>query len=155
MAPLQSLVAAALLFLSAANAHFEIIAPRPLEGDKVDESKQVNAPCGGGVPDLLSQDAAAATEFYVSGDTVVVVQGHAEANLLFRATLDPKAAGNWTMIFPIVKQSGRGDFCAQGVTAPRDWAGEKGFVGVVSKAHDGVLYQVGFRLGPAGSCLPF
>lgn len=140
MAPLRSLVASALLFLSAANAHFDLTSPPPLEGDKVNKDLEGNAPCGGGVPDLAKSTA---TDFHVDGDAVAVLLGHPEANWLIRATLDSKAAANWTQLFPVVKQSGRGSFCEPAVSAPKEWAGKKGFIGIASKAEDGILYQVG------------
>lgn len=141
MAPFRSLVAAALLFLSAANAHFELHKPVPLEGDSMDEKKEGNAPCGGGAPDLAQNKA---TDFHVDGDSVAVLLGHPQAKWLIRGTLDAKAAGGWTQLFPIVLQSGHGNFCEPVVAAPKDWAGKKGFISTVCDAPDGLLYQVGF-----------
>lgn len=138
MAPFRSLVAAALLFLSAANAHFELHKPVPLEGDSMDEKKEGNAPCGGGAPDLAQNKA---TDFHVDGDSVAVLLGHPQAKWLIRGTLDAKAAGGWTQLFPIVLQSGHGNFCEPVVAAPKDWAGKKGFISTVCDAPDGLLYQ--------------
>ncbi|KAL2020030.1 hypothetical protein VTK56DRAFT_8933 [Thermocarpiscus australiensis] len=135
MAPLQSLVAVALLFLSAANAHFELLRPAAPESN---EDQQVNAPCGGTVPDLSQK---VANDFHVAGDSVQVLLGHPQASWLIRATLDPKAAGNWTQLFPIVQQSGRGNFCEPAVAAPSEWAGKKGIIGVACDGPDGLLYQ--------------
>ncbi|SPQ23098.1 4a4962d4-3974-4f62-8c54-b3daefabb939 [Thermothielavioides terrestris] len=137
MAPLRSLAAAALLFL-ATHAHFILNLPPSLEGGNMQESLEPNAPCGGGSPDLASNTA---TDFHVDGDAISVQLGHPQANFLFRATLDSHAAGNWTQLFPIVQQTTRGNFCEPIVTAPKDWAGKKGFIGVVCDGPDGLLFQ--------------
>ncbi|KAK4097605.1 hypothetical protein N658DRAFT_389455, partial [Parathielavia hyrcaniae] len=137
MAPLSSLLAAALLSATA-QAHFELIQPTSLEGDAFDEGSMATAPCGGGVADL-SQNTA--TDFHVDGDAVGVLLGHAQANWLFRATLDEHAEGNWTQLFPIVTQSGRGSFCEPAITAPREWVGKKGIIGIACAAPDGLLFQ--------------
>ncbi|KAL2161785.1 hypothetical protein VTH06DRAFT_7569 [Thermothelomyces fergusii] len=149
MAPLRSLLAAGLLFLSAADAHFELNQPKSLEGDNMNERLQTSGPCGGGVPDLSKNTA---TDFHVDGDAVSLLLGHPQANFLIRGTLDDKAAGNWTQLFPIVQQSGRGDFCEPAVRAPREWAGKKGFIGIACAAPDGMLFQcaaVNFVAGAA------
>ncbi|KAK4188625.1 hypothetical protein QBC35DRAFT_495951 [Podospora australis] len=138
MAPLRSLLATGFLLLSAANAHFELYHPPSLEGGSLDDTKQSSAPCGGGVPDL-SQNTA--TDFHVDGDYVQVFLGHSQGRWLIRGTLDDKAGGNWTQLFPIVLQSSRGNFCEPIVTAPKEWVGKKGFLGVNSNAGDGILYQ--------------
>jgi hypothetical protein len=139
MAPIRSLAAAALL-LSAANAHFSLVAPAPLEGDSMNEDLQPNGPCGGGVPNL---DENTATDFHVGGDAVALLLGHPQASFLVRATLDPGAQGNWTQLFPVFMQSGRGSFCEPAVTAPEEWAGQKGIIGIACAAPDGMLFQVG------------
>lgn len=140
MAPLRSFLASLLLFASA-NAHFELLAPPSLEGDKMDENQQPNGPCGGGVPDL-SKDVT--TDFHVDGDAVGLMLLHPQANWLIRGTLDEKAAGNWTQLAPIVMQSNRGSFCEPAVAVPKEWAGKKGIIGIACNAPDGLLYQVGF-----------
>jgi hypothetical protein len=134
---LRSLAAATLL-LSAANAHFSLEAPPPLEGDSMNEDLQPNGPCGGGVPDLSQNEA---TDFHVGGDAVALALGHPQANFLIRATLDSGAKGNWTQLFPIFMQSGRGNLCEPAVTAPEEWAGQKGFIGIACAAPDGMLFQ--------------
>jgi hypothetical protein len=148
MAPIRSLAAATLL-LSAANAHFALVAPTPLEGDNMNEDLQPNGPCGGGVPNL---DQNTATDFHVGGDAVALMLGHPQANFLIRATLDSGAQGNWTQLFPIFMQSGRGNLCEPAVTAPEEWAGKKGIIGIACAAPDGMLFQVG-RLGLANCVL--
>ncbi|KAK4031825.1 hypothetical protein C8A01DRAFT_21017 [Parachaetomium inaequale] len=138
MAPLRSLVAATLLFLSTANAQFELLLPLPLEGDKMNKDLEPAGPCGGGVPDLSSNTA---TDFHVDGDSVAIRLGQPQANIMIGATLDSHAASNWTALFPIVKQSGQGNFCEPAITVPKEWAGKKGFIGVVSKTSDAERYQ--------------
>jgi len=151
MAPLRSLVAATLLFLSSANAHFELTQPTSLEGDKMDETLEPNAPCGGGVADLSKNTA---TDFHVDGDSVALILGHPQADYLIRATLDSRAAGNWSQLYPIFTQSGRGSFCTSTVKAPKEWVGKKGIIGIACNAPDGLLYQVGSpRHGP-NKCAP-
>jgi hypothetical protein len=142
MATIRSLAAAALLFLSTANAHFELLKPTPLEGDNMNEDLEGNAPCGGGVADLSKNTA---TDFHVDGDSVAVLLAHPQADFLFRATLDSNAAGNWTQLFPIFTQSGRGNLCEPSVTAPKEWVGKKGIIGVACNAPDGFLFQVRSR----------
>ncbi|KAK4238050.1 hypothetical protein C8A03DRAFT_44149 [Achaetomium macrosporum] len=137
MATLRSLITT-LLFISTANAHFTLTQPPSLEGDNFNEAAEDNAPCGGGTPDLSSNTL---TDFHVDGESVQVFLSHPQANYLFRATLDSSASGNWTQLFPIVQQSGRGNFCEPAVTAPRDWVGKRGFLGIACNAPDGMLYQ--------------
>ncbi|KAK0712102.1 hypothetical protein B0H67DRAFT_444189, partial [Lasiosphaeris hirsuta] len=155
MAPLRSLVAATLLLLSAANAHFILNNPVSLEGGSIDEDKEGNAPCGADLPDLSKKTT---NDFHVDGDFVSVRLGHPQGNWLIRATLDGKASGNWSQLFPIVTQSGLGDFCEPIVTAPKEWVGKTGVIGVAVKAPDGILYQcavVNFVAGtntPGDSC---
>ncbi|KAK3985249.1 hypothetical protein QBC44DRAFT_385086 [Cladorrhinum sp. PSN332] len=154
MAYIKSLLASALL-LSTANAHFQLISPPSLPSES---HNQATAPCGGAQADL-SQNTA--TDFHVDGQHVQVFLGHAQGTWLIRATLDDKAGGSWTQVFPIWQQSGRGNFCEPVVTVPSDWAGKKGFIGLNSNAGDGVLYQcaaVNFVSGSApapeaGSCV--
>ncbi|KAK3368622.1 hypothetical protein B0H63DRAFT_528984 [Podospora didyma] len=138
MAPLRSLVAAALLLVSSVNAHFLLLHPTSLEGTEIDESKEGNAPCGANMPDLASSPSS---EFHVGGDQVAVQLSHPQANWLIRGTLDGKASGNWTQMFPIVKQSGVGAFCEIAVVAPEAWVGKKGVISVAANAPDGILYQ--------------
>jgi hypothetical protein len=151
MAPLRTLAATALLSLSAANAHFVMVAPPSLEGGSVNEDKQGTAPCGGTLPDLSQR---AATDFHVDGDSIALRLGHPQAKWLFRGTLEDKASGNWTQLYPIVLQSGLGNFCEPQVTAPKDWVNKTGVIGIVANAPDGTLYQcavVNFVAGSAPS----
>jgi hypothetical protein len=139
MAPLRALATAALLFLSAANAHFVLLAPPSLEGDSINEDKEGNAPCGATLPDLSKRSA---TDFHVDGDFISLRLGHPQAKWLIRGTLEDKASGNWTQLFPIVLQSGLGNFCEPIVTAPQSWVNKTGVIGIVANAPDGTLYQV-------------
>ncbi|KAK3331636.1 hypothetical protein B0T19DRAFT_84117 [Cercophora scortea] len=138
MAPLRSLVTATLMFLSAANAHFLLLNPQSLEGQDVDEDKEGNGPCGAITPDLAKDNG---TNFYVDGDFVSVQLSHPQANWLIRGTVDSVATGNWSELFPEVKQSGLGKFCEPIVTAPASWVGKKGVISVVADAPDGLLFQ--------------
>jgi len=144
---LRTLLTASALFLSSAHAHFSLTTPVSLEGDEMDEKLQTSAPCGGGTTDITK--ATFFTDFHVDGSPVGWLLGHPQANFLIRATTDEDASkANWTQLFPVVQQSGFGKFCEPVVTAPEEWVGKKGFVGVVANAPDGMLYQVGwFHLG--------
>jgi len=139
MAPLHALTAAALLFLSTTSAHFVLVNPPSLEGNSLDDEKEGNAPCGAIVPDL-SQTTT--NTFRADGDFVAVRSGHQQNNWLIRGTLEDKAAGNWTQLYPIFSQSGLGNLCQTSVSVPKEWIGKRGVIGVVANAPDGVLYQV-------------
>lgn len=136
MAPLQSLASATLLFLSVANAHFNLNIP-PSFG--FDESKEDSAPCGGFTPNF--DDKSKVSDFHVGGEAIGVKLGHTQANWLYRATLGGSDSKNWTQLFPIVQQSGLGLFCEPSVTAPEAWVGKQGILSVVADAPDGLLYQ--------------
>ncbi|KAK3358175.1 hypothetical protein B0T25DRAFT_427604, partial [Lasiosphaeria hispida] len=151
MAPLRSLVTATLLLLSAANAHFVLNSPTSLEGETINEDKEGNAPCGADLPDLSKNTT---NDFHVDGDFVSVQLGHPQGNWLIRATLDGKASGNWSQLFPIVTQSGLGNFCEPIVTAPKEWVGKTGVIGVAVKAPDGILYQCAVVNFVAGTNTP-
>ncbi|EAQ91731.1 hypothetical protein CHGG_03666 [Chaetomium globosum CBS 148.51] len=138
MVSLRSLFAAGALCLSAANAHFELRQPPSLEGDNMNEDLEPNAPCGGGVADLSTNKVV---DFHVDGDAVAWFLGHPQAKWLIRGTLDSKAAGNWTEMYPIIQQDGRGEYCQPAVTAPKAWAGKKGIISVACGAPDGLLFQ--------------
>lgn len=138
MAPLATIVAATLSVLSTASAHFVLLDPPSLEGTTLDDKKEGNSPCGALLPDLTQ---TLPNDFHVDGDFISLQNGHPQSNWLFRATLEDKAAGNWTQIFPIVQQTGIGNYCQVTVTAPKEWVGKKGVIGIVGNAPDGVLYQ--------------
>ncbi|TPX10411.1 uncharacterized protein E0L32_008630 [Thyridium curvatum] len=135
MAPLASLSAAALLlFSTVANAHFTLQTP-PTIG--FDDDKEGTGPCGGFAPDFSKPTA----EFHVGGEPVGAKMLHPQAKWLFRATLDEKASGNWTQLFPIVFQSGLGEICEPAIPAPESWVGKNGVFSIVANAPDGLLYQ--------------
>lgn len=138
MASFKAAASAAVLFLSAADAHFNLITP-PTIG--FDESKEGTGPCGSFTPDF--SNASVVFDFHVGGEPVAINLGHPQANWLFRGTLDETASTNWTQLFPIVMQSGLGHFCESAVPAPESWVGKQGVVSVVADAVDGLLYQVG------------
>jgi len=133
-----------LLLAAGAHAHFTVSYPKPL-GSSHDE--QGTGPCGGITPDLATAEV---TDFHVGGDNVATRTSHAQGNWLYRVTLDPKAAGNWTQVYPIVQQSGLGDFCAPLVSVPSDFVGKKGILSVVGGGGHGYLYAVSSYTG--GPC---
>lgn len=118
-----------------ASAHFVLKHPKPSE---LDERTEDQGPCGGTGPDFSKTLA----DFHVGGDALAMKLTHAQGNWLFRVTTDEKAESGWEQVFPIVQQSGIGDFCEPAVAVPSKYAGKKGVVGVVSSATDGLLYQV-------------
>lgn len=126
-----------LLLASTATAHFSMTLPKPL-GDSDDN--EATAPCGG----YTASSSSAATDFYVEGDAIGMENGHPQTNWLFRATLDQTAASGWTQLFPIVMQTGLGNFCEPKVAAPGNWTGKRGVVSVVAHSPDGLLYTVSF-----------
>jgi hypothetical protein len=83
------------------------------------------------------------TDFHVDGDSVAILLGQPQANILIGATLNSRADGGWAQLFPIVQVSGQGNFCQPAVTAPKEWVGKKGIVGIVCKGPDAQRYQVG------------
>ncbi|KAG8414620.1 hypothetical protein J3459_014209 [Metarhizium acridum] len=117
------------------SAHFLLNYPKSIG---FDDSGESSAPCGGFTPDL-SKDLV---DFHVGGDAISVKLTHPQGNWLFRVTTDEKAESGWEQIFPIVQQTGLGDFCEPQVTVPSKYAGKKGVLSVVSSATDGLLYQV-------------
>jgi hypothetical protein len=112
-----------------------------------DDSLEGDSPCGSFTVDFTKDNVA---DFYVGGNAVAVTSIHPEATWLFRATLDTSAAGGWIALIPNVVQTGPGDYCEPALTAPSAWAGQKGVLGVVQDAPDGILYQVR-QLPPPGA----
>ncbi|CAK7239736.1 MAG: hypothetical protein STHCBS139747_001171 [Sporothrix thermara] len=148
MAPLAS--AALLLAASAAvvNAHFTLDYPPTIGFSDDDEG---TGPCGSFTPDFATDNV---TDFHVGGDNVAINLLHPQGTWLYRATLDEAAAvdSNWTQLFPQVMQTGLGKFCQPAIAVPASWAGQKGVIGVVVDAPDGLLYQcasVNFVAGAA------
>lgn len=119
-----------------ASAHFQLKYP-PTIGF-VDD-KEDTSPCGGFTPDLSKSDLP---DFHTEGDAVAVRLSHPQSKWLFRVTTDPADDKSWEQIYPIVLQSGLGDFCLPALTVPEKYAGKKGVLSIVSSAVDGLLYQV-------------
>lgn len=146
MAPLAS--AALLLAASAVvNAHFTLDYPTTIG---FDDDKEGSAPCGSFTPDFATDNV---TDFHVGGDNIAINLLHPQGTWLYRATLDQTASGNnWTQLFPETMQTGLGKFCQPAIAVPESWAGQKGVIGVVVDAPDGLLYQcaaVNFVAGAA------
>ncbi|KAH7201463.1 hypothetical protein DER44DRAFT_870253 [Fusarium oxysporum] len=118
-----------------AQAHFNLNYPETIG---FEDGTQHDGPCGGFTPDFSKDDV---TDFYIGGDSIATLTTHAEGNWLYRITLDESARGNWTQIYPIVRQTGLGAFCEPVVTVPEEFIGHTGVLGVVSNTPDGVLYQ--------------
>ena len=149
MTPLRSLVAATLLFLSTTNAYFYLVQPPPLEGDKPELESQIFAPCGGARSPDLSKPTA---DFHVDGDLVAIILGQKQANIMIGASLNPKATADWIQLFPIVQQTGEGNFCQPSVTAPKDYVGKKGYIGLVLNGAE-VLFQAGSGQVLTSACM--
>ncbi|KAG5988437.1 hypothetical protein E4U52_006583 [Claviceps spartinae] len=119
---------------SLASAHFILKYPKGAEF--VDDTED-QGPCGGSLPDFSKPLA----DFHIGGDALAMKLTHPQSDWLIRATTDEKAASDWEQLFPIVQQSGIGDFCEPEVTVPSKYSGKKGIISVVSSATDGMLYQ--------------
>ncbi|PQK15962.1 hypothetical protein BB8028_0006g02840 [Beauveria bassiana] len=117
------------------SAHFQLKYP-PTIG--FEDAKEDTGPCGGFTPDLSKSDLA---DFHIGGDAVAVRLSHPQSKWLFRVTTDPSDEKKWEQIYPIVLQSGLGDFCLPQLTVPEKYAGKKGVLSIVSSAVDGLLYQ--------------
>ncbi|KAK1991648.1 hypothetical protein LX36DRAFT_618885, partial [Colletotrichum falcatum] len=136
-----------LALASAATAHFSLTLPKPL-GDS--DENEATGPCGG----YTASSSSPATDFHVDGDAVGMQNGHPQSNWLFRATLDLSAAAGWVQLFPVVMQTGLGNFCEPQIVVPANFSGQRGLIGVVAHSPDGLLYQcaaVNFVSGPAPS----
>ncbi|KAI6090999.1 hypothetical protein F4821DRAFT_227219 [Hypoxylon rubiginosum] len=136
MPSIGSLAAVAMLLVSGAHAHFQVQHPDVIQ-PFVDDSEP-DAPCGGYTPDPAKLNA---TDFHVDGDWLSTRQTHPYSNWLYRITTDLTAAGNWTEIYPIFRQTGQGEFCIPKVTVPQNFTGQTAILGFVSDAPDGLLYQ--------------
>jgi len=125
----------ALAMISPSTAHFLLNYP-PTIG--FDDSLEGTPPCGSFTV-MFSTDNV--TDFHVGGNAIAVTSIHPQATWLFRATLDLNATTNWTSLLPAIQQTGLGDYCEPDVTVPSSWAGQKGVIGVVQDAPDGILFQ--------------
>ncbi|KAL2673735.1 hypothetical protein Neosp_012178 [[Neocosmospora] mangrovei] len=124
-----------LLLTQEAQAHFNL---NHRETIAFEDEAQHEGPCGGFTPDFSKDDV---TDSYIGGDSIATLTTHAEGNWLYRITLDESASGNWTQIFPFVRQTGLGAFCEPVVTIPDEFIGQTGVLGVVSSTPDRILYQ--------------
>jgi hypothetical protein len=136
-AVIKSLATAALLLAATANAHFTVQYPGLVGA--FDEDNEDKGPCGGYSPDLASIDTV---DFHVGGDSIATKSTHPQTNWLYRITTDATASGNWTQVYPIVQQSGPGNYCTKQLTIPAEYVGEKAILSIVGSGADGVLYQV-------------
>lgn len=118
------------------SAHFLLNYPKSIG---FDDDKEGTGPCGGFSPDFASKDVV---DFHVGGDAVAMKLTHPQGNWLIRVTTDEKGESGWEQVFPIVQQSGLGDFCEPQVTIPSKYSGKKGVLSIVSSAVDGLLFQV-------------
>lgn len=134
----STIIPAILSLASLSSAHFLLNYPKSIG---FDDDKEGTAPCGGFTPDI-SSGSSQLVDFHVGGDSLAMRGTHPQSNWLFRATLDGTAESGWQQIFPIVQQSGLGNFCEPQITLPSSWAGKKGVISVVADAPDGLLYQV-------------
>jgi hypothetical protein len=137
MLPSLSVVLGLCLGVAQVNAHFLLNYPTSIG---FDDSKQGTGPCGGF--DVTFDNT---TNFYVGGDAISLTSTHPASTWLFRATLDQKAAGNWSVLLPAIAQQTQGQFCEQGVVVPSSYAGQKGVIQVVESTVDGRLFQVSNR----------
>ncbi|KGQ08007.1 hypothetical protein BBAD15_g6679 [Beauveria bassiana D1-5] len=111
------------------SAHFQLKYP-PTIG--FEDAKEDTGPCGGFTPDLSKSDLA---DFHIGGDAVAVRLSHPQSKWLFRVTTDPSDEKKWEQIYPIVLQSGLGDFCLPQLTVPEKYAGKKGVLSICSSVN--------------------
>lgn len=134
----SAILPAVLSLASVSSAHFLMNYPDSIG---FDDDKEGTAPCGGFTPDI-SSGSKQLVDFHVGGDSLAMRATHNQVTWLFRVTLDGTAQSGWKQIFPIVQQSGLGNFCEPQITLPSSYAGKKGVISVVTDAPDGLLYQV-------------
>lgn len=135
-------VLASLALASTATAHFRILSPDSVIGSG--HGDQNTSPCGGFTP---SEDDET-TDFYVGGDAVAVQDQHPQSDWLIRANLEADVSGEWVQLFPIYRTTGEGQSCQPSVTAPENWAGRRGVIGIAGSATDGLLFSVCFLFSP-------
>ncbi|KAL7819544.1 hypothetical protein V8C44DRAFT_318420 [Trichoderma aethiopicum] len=133
----SSVVPAILSLASLSQAHFLMNYPKSIGFSDDDEG---TSPCGSFTPDL-SSGSSQLVDFHVGGDSLAMRSTHPQTNWLFRVTLDGSAKSDWQQIFPIVQQSGLGNFCEPQITLPSSFEGKKGVIGIVADGPDGLLYQ--------------
>ncbi|KAL7791560.1 hypothetical protein V8C37DRAFT_141996 [Trichoderma ceciliae] len=133
----STILPAILSLASLSSAHFLMNYPKSIG---FDDDKEANAPCGGFTPDI-SSGSSQLVDFHVGGDSLAMRSTHTQVNWLFRVTLDGSAESGWQQVFPIVMQSGLGNFCEPRITLPSNFAGKKGVISVVADGPDGLLFQ--------------
>ncbi|PTB66149.1 hypothetical protein BBK36DRAFT_1168774 [Trichoderma citrinoviride] len=133
----SSVLPAILSLASLSSAHFLMNYPKSIGFSDDDEG---TSPCGSFTPDL-SSGSSQLVDFHVGGDSLAMRSTHPQVNWLFRVTLDSSAKSDWQQIFPIVQQSGLGNFCEPQIVLPSSFAGKKGVIGIVADGPDGLLYQ--------------
>jgi hypothetical protein len=138
MLQLQAILLCLALGLAQVNAHFLLNYPTTVG---FNDDQEGTAPCGG-----FDVSFANVTNFYVGGDSIAVTSTHPASTWLFRATLDTKAAGNWSVLLPAIAQATLGQFCEKSVTVPASFAGQQGVIQVIEDAVDGQLFQVRIAL---------
>jgi hypothetical protein len=122
------------LLATQTSAHFYLTHP---QGLGTNANNEEISPCGGFMPTFTDT-----TDYYVGGDAINVVTSHPQVNMLFRATLDTTAQGNWSVLYPVIATYGLGSFCIPTVPAPKEFAGKNGVVQVIQNGEDGLLFQV-------------
>ena len=103
-----------------------------------DDGIEGTAPCGGFPVVFNSSDV----DIPVNGFSASMLSTHPQAQWLFRGTLSKQAPFNWTNLLPVVMETGLGQFCPTGLSAPPEFAGQSGLIQVQQDAADGLLYQV-------------
>ncbi|KAL2752947.1 hypothetical protein ACRALDRAFT_1083477 [Sodiomyces alcalophilus JCM 7366] len=136
MTRLVTLLATTAALASTATAHFGLLHPDSAPGG-AENNNQNKSPCGGFTP----SDDDDTVDFYVGGDAVAVVDMHSQSDWLIRATLESDGSGDWEQLYPIYRTTGSGRSCVPEVTAPADWAGRRGVIGIVGHATDGLLFS--------------
>lgn len=133
MAAFSILVHFLVLIVASANAHFILNYPTSLG---FDQNAEDSSPCGG-----AKLSFASPSNFHVDGDAIALTTLHPQSNILFRATTDQIASGNWSVL-SLIAEYGLGAFCEPALSVPASFAGSVGLLQVVQNAEDGVHYQV-------------
>ncbi|KAI0841463.1 hypothetical protein F5Y06DRAFT_259564 [Hypoxylon sp. FL0890] len=136
MPSMVSFATAMLLFASGISAHFTVQYPAAV-GPFIDD-EEPNPPCGGYSPNI---DMVQITDFHVDGDAIATSLTHLQGTWMYRITTDPNAKGNWTEISHVFQQSGAGAYCNPQIMVPHEFIGQKGYIGMISHAVDGFLWQ--------------
>jgi hypothetical protein len=117
---LQLILLSLAFWLAQVDAHFLLNYPTTVG---FDDDLEATASCGG-----FDVSVANVTNFYVGGGSIALTFTHSASTGLFRATLDTKAAGNWSVLLPAIAQQTHGQFCEKSVTVPASFAGQQGVI---------------------------